>query len=430
MANINDLILANKELTGVSGALSKVLGAHLADVLVKQPAFANEAIAAALKESAFTAGAMAAAASTAKESAFSARPIAAAFADVRPTFGSIAQERVLADSLRGISRLIREEVEVYGSLRKNIFSSLDLIKPLNFASLALADSVMLRTCAFDSMKEIASVSQLSAVGKLLGDVNVLSGRLYGLTALSESILSSIRFDTFGMKLVLDEGVRAALNTGLGSFTDHYRWFLTEAVRPDAVVLPDAFVHLPAVEHLHQAELSAATSETEAAEGLDEARGEVAAVVRAETEDDLARLISEFDPKLLKPIRGAREALQNRGPDYERHTATSLREAFTYVLHNMAPDDRIRAWSTSRADFDEKDKPTRSGRLRYICRDVNATFGGFLTANVELVGQFIGEFHRATHGVDIRITHEQLITMQVRMEGLIRLMLLAGLGRLR
>ena len=404
MSTIHDLIRTNQELTSISRSVFKDLAAN-----------------AVVKESAFAAGAM-----------------AAALAEVRPTFGALAlaRESTLASSLGAISRLIHKEMEIHSSLRKGLFASLDLVKPLNLPSLALADSfkvpppTLFASTAFLAMKDAAVAPQFSAITKLLGEVNVVPGRLYGLTALSESVLSSIRVDSLGVKLGLSNAIRESVLTGLGSFSDRYREFLAEAAKPDAAVLPTAYVHLPAVEHLNQAELSAVTSEVEPTEGLEEARGEIDSELLAETEDDLTRLVSEFDPDLLIPIRGAREALVKRGTDYERHTATSLREAFTHALHQLAPDDMVKAWSTSKADFDEKKRPTRAARLRYICREVSHTFGGFLTTDVDLAVQFINEFHRATHGIAIRITHDQLVTMRTRMEGLLRLMLLAGLGRLR
>jgi Predicted pPIWI-associating nuclease len=390
--NINDLVRTNRELNGAASAALRGLAANLA---VKETAFSTGAIAAAL-----------------------------------------AGQDSFVGSLNSISRLIHKEMSIHNSITRQFSPPFDLARQLNIPSLVLADSLkfpipdIIRSYATMPMMDLAAASpHFSAIGKLLAEVSVVPGRLYGLTALSEAILGSIRPESLGIKLAVDSGIRASLASGLGSLSERYRSFLEDAARPDTVVLPKDFVHLPAVEHLNQAELSAVTSESEDADGLAEARKEVDAEARSETEDELIRLVSEFDPKLLTPIRGAREALENRGTDYGRHVATSLREAFTHALHSLAPDDQIRAWSTSKADFDERDKPTRGGRLRYICRELSETFGGFLTANVDVAGQFIQEFHRATHGVEISITHDQLVTMRFRMEGLLHLMLLAGNGRL-
>jgi hypothetical protein len=318
---------------------------------------------------------------------------------------------------------------MYNAIRRSALASIDLASPLRVSSLTLADSFKVPSALFDSMKGLGLAPQLSAVSKLLADVNVLPGRLFGLTALSESVFSSIRADTLGVKLGLDAHTRTLLTDGLGAFSNTYRAYLTEATKPDADTLPREFIHLPAVEVLNQAELSAVTSETDPADGLDEARAVVEPAAQAETEDSLIQLVAKFDPKLLDPIRGAREALQRRGPDYMRHAAASFREVFNYTLHGLAPDDKVAAWSTSKTDYD-KGKLTRAARVRYICREVNPTFGGFLTPNVELVTGFVDEFNRATHVVGITLAHEQVETMRVRMEGLIRLLLLAGLGRLR
>jgi hypothetical protein len=67
--------------------------------------------------------------------------------------------------------------------------------------------------------------------------------------------------------------------------------------------------------------------------------------------------------------GARQALRSSNPDRCRHAAVSTRELITHLVHLLAPDDRVRQWTSDPAHYDEKNRPTRRARILYICRRV-------------------------------------------------------------
>jgi len=80
------------------------------------------------------------------------------------------------------------------------------------------------------------------------------------------------------------------------------------------------------------------------------------------------LLARVHPDLLVPYRGAREALAGSSLDRTRHVLASLRELWNHVLHMLAPDTRVEKWSTDAKHYHEG-KPTREGRILYICRGV-------------------------------------------------------------
>ena len=61
---------------------------------------------------------------------------------------------------------------------------------------------------------------------------------------------------------------------------------------------------------------------------------------------------------------------SRNPDRARHVTTSVRELFSQVLHGLAPDEEVRAWSSNEQHFQNR-RPTRRARLLYICRHINS-----------------------------------------------------------
>jgi hypothetical protein len=123
----------------------------------------------------------------------------------------------------------------------------------------------------------------------------------------------------------------------------------------------------------------------------------------------------LNPRLVNLLEGARQALNSNNPERVRHVMTSLRELFTHVLHELAPDDRVREWSNSHRDYDDKGRPTRRARLRYICRGVNKE------ASTASIGQKVDEalelvqlFHRGTHGLEPQFSLAELNRLGLRM----------------
>ena len=130
----------------------------------------------------------------------------------------------------------------------------------------------------------------------------------------------------------------------------------------------------------------------------------------------------MDDSLVQLWEGARGAFDSSNPDRVRHFAVSLRELFTHVLQQLAPDDKVRQWSTS-PDLFSDNRPTRKARLLFICRDIsNGSFIDFIEKDIAAVLELVKLFQRATHQVIVPYTEAQLEALMIRMESSIRFML--------
>lgn len=74
------------------------------------------------------------------------------------------------------------------------------------------------------------------------------------------------------------------------------------------------------------------------------------------------------PALGDKARGAWDAIERRGPDYVSQAANSMLELVDHLLRMEAPDDEASLWCMEhfQKGLDDKGRPTRSARVRYIC----------------------------------------------------------------
>lgn len=133
-------------------------------------------------------------------------------------------------------------------------------------------------------------------------------------------------------------------------------------------MPPRLSELPSVEFFNGADLLRSTSfPGEREDEFEGARQDAREEIADETGAALPGLLSEVNPELLRLWEGARQARSSSNPDRVRHFATSLRELLTHVMHQLSPDDELRAWSSSADDFANN---PRKARLRFIARGIN------------------------------------------------------------
>ena len=147
-------------------------------------------------------------------------------------------------------------------------------------------------------------------------------------------------------------------------------------------------------------------------------------IKKETENTIEQLLRELNPDLITPLNGARYVLlDSKNPDRVRHFIVSLRELFTHVLHQLAPNNKIKNWSTSSKHY-HNGNPTRRARLLYICRELNnKPCLNFLNIDIESVLDLLDLFQSGTHKVKTELSDEQLNLMLMRMEGVLTSLLL-------
>lgn len=156
------------------------------------------------------------------------------------------------------------------------------------------------------------------------------------------------------------------------------------------------------------------------------RSEKAELVLDEAGDNLENKLAQVDPRLVAVYRGAKSALKTGSPDCIRHFAVSMRELITHILHKLSPDEDFDLWNADNT-LVYNGKPTRKGRLLYICRFVkHGPFTAFVDADVEATVEFIKLFQEGTHALEIPFTERQLKAMLRKAEGLLSYLLDIGL----
>jgi hypothetical protein len=101
------------------------------------------------------------------------------------------------------------------------------------------------------------------------------------------------------------------------------------------------------------------------------------------------------PDIANMILGAKQALISTTIETTRHVLVSLREAFTHLLHRLAPDELVIQWSLQQQgpeDYLHENRPTREARLLYICKEVShgplvKFFEKDIAATLELINIF-------------------------------------------
>ena len=86
------------------------------------------------------------------------------------------------------------------------------------------------------------------------------------------------------------------------------------------------------------------------------------VITISEERTLEDRLGEINSGFPGVLQGARAALNTDNPERARHVTVSLRELVGRVLHQFAPNDEVKTWSTNPSDYDDKGKLTRRGPI--------------------------------------------------------------------
>jgi hypothetical protein len=108
-----------------------------------------------------------------------------------------------------------------------------------------------------------------------------------------------------------------------------------------------------------------------------------------------------------------EEIGARDNERVRHVFTSYRELSTYVLHTLAPDEDIRAWTSDPKDYANA-RPTRATRVKFIYSKVgNAKLKDFYKMDVEARTTVFELLNPGTHTPAPPFTNEDEIRTTIR-----------------
>lgn len=110
--------------------------------------------------------------------------------------------------------------------------------------------------------------------------------------------------------------------------------------------------------------------------------------RVEVAGHLRSRLSAIDPKLAELYVGAWDALGQARPGYLEASCHLANEALGRVMHQLAPDDQVRAWASLTGvpakEVESSGRLTRKIRLRYILRDASRDERRLLLNDVEAI----------------------------------------------
>jgi len=133
-------------------------------------------------------------------------------------------------------------------------------------------------------------------------------------------------------------------------------------------------------------------------------------------------LSACDQNLLEAYRGGVTAVERGGPDWRRQAMVSFRELSTHVLHKLAPDKAVVPLA-ARSELDEKGRPTRRARIRYIFSEVaGGELADFFESDLEAGVQLFEVLNAGTHRLGSRATPHQFRYIKARVVGLLGAML--------
>jgi len=270
---------------------------------------------------------------------------------------------------------------------------------------SVTDSAMSKVFADHNAlrSSIAAIASQSSVTSLLSSLDTT--RLLHTSLSSQYRLLHLEAASFGSRIEASKLFANDLTSTFSKFTRSYR-DLVECIP----AIQES--HIPFVAKYSPIEYSLEVDVLEQISVDDIEEDEVSTGLPS-VDDELAT----FDNKLLTLINGARQSLASDNPDRARHVTTSVRELFTHILHGLAPDDKIKAWSTDVGHYHEK-RPTRRARLLYICRNFSCDpLTAFVENDVQAVLTLVNSLNAGTHVVQSKLTERQLAAIVYRMESL-------------
>jgi hypothetical protein len=142
-------------------------------------------------------------------------------------------------------------------------------------------------------------------------------------------------------------------------------------------------------------------------------------IEVQNQEEVPILLEKVNPDLMAMWKGAVSAIDSNNPDKVRHFSVSMRELITHVIHTLAPDNKIKEWTTDPVYFHNK-RPTRKARLNYICREIaTGSFSDFMENDITSIIKMVDLFHAGTHKTNSDLSNRQLIVLKRRVESSIK-----------
>ena len=242
----------------------------------------------------------------------------------------------------------------------------------------------------------------------MAEIPLLSTRIHELVHINDAVTratSSIHFDSLA---VLDR----SLGRRLASLSDSYRDIFAGLPKIE-FPLPNFVVELPARDLIVKTTIvSSRTTDFKPVDATIDLEDP------AYARSDVDLMLADLDPDFVTMLDEAVEVVFGSSVGRVRHASVSLRELSMHVLHRLAPDGEVFAWTQDPNHYHEG-RPSRQARVLYVCRHVDyGPYGRYLKKSVNATVAFFDTLN-GLHEIRPDVCDFQL-----------RLMLTDGIGILR
>lgn len=322
---------------------------------------------------------------------------------------NIAENAARYRSVLESSSMVLDAVAHSASLTPRMSSLLD-------ASKGIADIEIKASMGLSStlVRLSEGVQPMPLEGTMSAALGLLGGIAVSSALLAQGSLGVLENTRLGGLIGADATFRRSTSAHLGLLTRSFGGVVASFASGPKLAGSSLSVAYPSAEYLRHVEMLGSVTAKGAvptsSTTLDAAVGEESPFV----EDALGRL----DGALPRLLTGARAALAGQNPDRTRHVTTSLRELLMHVVRALAPDESVIAWATE-PGLIENGRPTRRGRLLYICRGIGEEpLAQFTQRDVQATLAFMDSLSAGTHVVQSALTPNQLRTVVARAESLL------------
>lgn len=266
----------------------------------------------------------------------------------------------------------------------------------------------------ESLKaSIGTLSQVTGIATIIErDFSLIANS----TIFAQQSVARINLQAIEDVVKIENHVREVLYQPLREMADSYH-SLWSAFRIDSQMIfsvPSMVITMPSVEMYlatHQTEVSIVEAEIMADEEQFLAQIEL-------NKPHMDKIITSVDERLIPLYQGAINAIASDNIDNVRHATTSLRELVTQILHKLAPDEDFFDWDKDNL-YRYDGRPTRKGRLLYICRNINSdSFATFVDRDVAGALSFLDLLQKGTHAIEKPYDERQMKALLIRFEHLI------------
>jgi len=238
---------------------------------------------------------------------------------------------------------------------------------------------------------------------------------------SEHYLSKTRAVQIGAALHMSQfesnNIIQAHDSFINSYSEHRKTIVKDL--GNYITLPKCLSYLPTIEVYTSNRIIERVSRTEK-DKTELLENEI----REETFTELETLLGNINGNFINMWQGAISAASSNNPDRVRHTLISLRELFTQIIHQLAPDENIKTWSDDQKYYKDG-KPTRDARLKYMCRSYGSKpFEEFMECDVKTFLSYFNILQRV-HDLNLAASNQQLDAFILRVGTILRFIIVTN-----